>query len=64
MSGHYPPSRWSDQLWRSALTLLAVVVLVNLAVGFARPLVAPLLVLAGLAVVFRLIVGFRSRDEW
>lgn len=60
------PERWTDQLWRAALMLLATAVALQIAFQIIGRLLPALLVLAGLGVVVRLAVGAvrRRRDGW
>lgn len=63
---NYPSSsRWTDRVWRSALTLVAA----SLAIFVARQLLSVtwpfLLVLGGVLLVIRIAVGaVRGRSEW
>lgn len=60
-----PPMRWSDQLWRSALTLLFAAVVVYVAYKLFSALWPFLLIVAGLVLVIRIAIGAeRSRSGW
>jgi hypothetical protein len=62
----YPsPDRWSDQLWRAVLTLLATAIGAFVAWKLLAQLFPGLLVAAVLLLVLRLAVGgIRGRREW
>lgn len=65
MSRYPSPSRWTDDLWRATLTLLAVGLGLHLAWQLIAPLLVPLLILGGLLLVLRLAVGAIGRqDRW
>jgi Flp pilus assembly protein TadB len=54
-----------DSLWRSIVVLLATAVSAYLAWRLLRPLLPLLFILAGLTLLFRLIVGTaRQRRRW
>jgi hypothetical protein len=58
------PERWTDQVWRAALMLLATAVALQLAFRIIGQLLPALLALAGLVFVIRLVIGFRRGDGW
>lgn len=59
------PSRWTDQVWRSALTLLAASLAVFLAWRLLSTTWPLLLILGGLVLVIRIAIGaVRGRSEW
>lgn len=65
MSRYPSPSRWTDDLWRATLTLLAVGLGLHLAWQLIEPLLPLLLILSGVLLVLRLVVGaIGRRDRW
>lgn len=62
----YPsPSRWTDQVWRSALTLLAASLVVYWAWRLLSTTWPFLLVVGGLVLVLRIAIGtVRGRSDW
>lgn len=65
MNGYPSPSRWSDQLWRSAVTLLGAALVVYLAYKLFTAVWQFLLIAAVLGLVISLAVrGVRGRSGW
>lgn len=65
MNGYPSPSRWTDALWRAAITLAAAALLVNFAHGLLTHSWRFLLVIAVLGLVVSLAVrGVRGRSGW
>lgn len=58
------PGRWSDQLWRSALTLLATTVALYFAWQLLSAAWPVILVMGCLALVIRIAIGSTRRSEW
>lgn len=59
------PARWTDQLWRAVLTVLATAVGVYIAWKLLSLTLPFLLVIAGLLFVIRIaVVGFQRRNGW
>lgn len=59
------PSRWSDQLWRAVLTVLAAAVGVHLAWRLLSAVWPGLVMIVALLLVLRLAwARFHSRSDW
>lgn len=58
------PSGLTDELWRSALSVLFTVVVIFIAWRVVEHFVGPLLVLVLLLGIIRLAFGFRARRGW
>lgn len=59
------PSRWTDQLWRAVLTVLAAAVGVYIAWKLLSVALPFLVVIIGLLFVLKIaLVGFQRRSDW
>jgi hypothetical protein len=58
------PRNVTDQLSRSALTVLFTVVVIHVSWQLIQPLLGPLILIIAVLGVVRLAVGFRGRSGW
>lgn len=64
MSGPSASDSWRDRLQKSSFELLLAVIALVVAWQLLRQLLVPLVVVASLALVIRLAVGWSRRDSW
>ena len=60
----YGPSSLTEQLWRSALTVLFAIVVIYIAWQLIQSLLGPLIMVVVVLGIIRLAVGWRSRSGW
>jgi hypothetical protein len=64
VSGPSAPDSWLDRLQKSSFELLLAVIALVVAWQLLRQLLVPLVVIASLAFIIRLAVGWSRRDGW
>lgn len=59
------PERWTDQLWRATITLLAAAIGLYIAWQLISSLIVPLVIVAVLLFVLRIVFGVvGGRNQW
>ncbi|MDJ0769417.1 MAG: hypothetical protein QNJ12_11510 [Ilumatobacter sp.] len=58
------PSSITDQLWRSALTVLFTIAVVYISWRLISTLIAPLILIVVVLGIIRLVIGARRQDRW